>query len=141
MILTKGQSCHFNSQEHTIIETNYLGVKVQNDETGVFAFIRASEAEKVLTLVEEGVSIKPVEIKLSPMTDRMREMNYATGAGIPIRHLVCRRKIPMSEAGRSLSPEQRSANGRKGAHATNNPKPETPIEVLRERSRASAIKE
>lgn len=60
MPLIKGQAVHFNGQEHTIIEVSYLGVRVENDETGVRTFIRASEADKVLIPCVSEQGIKPV---------------------------------------------------------------------------------
>ena len=82
MILTKGQSCHFNGQEHTIIETNYLGVRVENDETGVRTFIQAKVAESVLLLIEGEHTIKSVEQKMLPLSEHTRNVNYLRGANV-----------------------------------------------------------
>lgn len=70
MTFVKGMGVLYCDREHTVIESNYLGVKVQNDETGVFAFVKASDADKALMLIESEVSIKPVEDKRLPGDDR-----------------------------------------------------------------------
>jgi hypothetical protein len=141
MIFTKDQSVHYNGQEHTIIEVNYLGIKVQNDETGAFAFVKASDADRDLLLIESEPKIKAVEVKLPPVSEHTRHVNYLRGANV--KDLQHGRDWFLRRQMAKQTPEQiktRSAARVAGAIASREkPVKETPIEVLRERSIATSI--
>ena len=143
MILVKGQSCHFNGQEHTIIETNYLGLRLSSDETGETVFIKASDADKVLLMIESEPKIKAVEVKLPPLSEHTRNVNYLRGANV--KDLQHGRDWFLRGQMAKQTPEQvkmREAARLAGAIASRkSPKQETPIEEIRERSKETSIRD
>jgi hypothetical protein len=143
MIFSKGQGVLYRDKEHTVIESNYLGVKVQNDETGAFAFVKTSDADRDLLLIESEPKIKAVEVKLPPVSEHTRHVNYLRGANV--KDLQHGRDWFLRGQMAKQTPEQakmREAARLAGAIASRkSPKQETPIEEIRERSKETSIRD
>ena len=141
MNLSKGASVFYQGATCTVIEINYLGVRVENDETGAKAFIRANEVERALMLAETP-TIKAVEVKMLP-ADPIYEGQRALGKELAEMGKIMKAISPgqsLAVMRRNYYRKQASMFNRTGRQFL--PKSgDTPIAELRERSRASAIRD
>jgi hypothetical protein len=64
-MFTKGTEAHHQGRECVIVETNYLGIRIQYLDDETFLFIKASHFDELM-MIEKTPEIKPVDDKRLP---------------------------------------------------------------------------